>query len=195
MRLGVVVLVAACSSGSSDPPQAIDRPPPAPAERTPPPEPRANRGLPLEAPDPASATGVTASQGSATAHAAPAPSTPFATLTARWSNIRGTGACFYFSGPSGRDNQLVGDVTVERSGDRAILHIGGATFAGTYRDGELAVTRHSVHDYGGRWTVDETIRGRYLERLMRATYHYEECQDGDTCPGTCVLDARLVFAR
>lgn len=126
---------------------------------------------------------------------APTAPAPYAKLTPRWSSLRTRPSCFYFSGPNGRDTQLTGPVTVERDGERVALHIGDATFTGTYRRGELDVSRSTQHTFNGRWTVRETIRGRYRELLMQARYHYEECQDGDACPGRCTLDADLVFAR
>ena len=106
-----------------------------------------------------------------------------------------TVGCFYFSGPEGWDDRLTGDVTVERSGDNVRLLIGDEIFAGTFRDGELSVERHSIHDFDGPWTVTETIRGQYREGLMRAKYRYEECPVGDSCPGRCTIDANLVFLR
>ncbi len=106
-----------------------------------------------------------------------------------------TSGCFYFSGPEGRDERLTGDVTVERSGDNVRLYIGDEIFTGTFRDGELAVERHGIHDFDGPWTVTETIHGRYREGLMRAKYHYEEFPVGDPCPGRCMINANLVFLR
>jgi hypothetical protein len=118
-----------------------------------------------------------------------------ATLTARWSELATVNGCFYFSGPDGRDDRLTGPVQVDRTGEAVTLTIGTATFTGTYKLGELYAERHSRHDFGGAWTVTETIHGRYLEGVMRARYHYAECARDQPCPGHCAIDATLAFVR
>jgi len=174
----LLLLLAATAACSSKPDEPTREAPPASPNA-----PASSNAPDVPAPAPASP------------EATPTPEAPYATLTAQWSRLRTQPNCFYFSGPEGRDNRLVGPVTVERAGTAVTLHIGGATFTGTYERGELALTRRSRHDHGGAWTVVETIRGRYLEHIMRARYHYEECPVGGPCPSRCTLHADLTFVR
>jgi hypothetical protein len=203
MRFGVVVLLAACGSGSPDAPPA-ERHLPTPAERAAAPRSSAQQmsgsGAPAAAArpsDPAASSAPTGSSDPAGVLTAPAGSAAprFATLLPQWTSVQRDPSCFYFSGPDGRDDQLTGTVRVDRSGDTLTLHIGNTSFTGTYKDGEMFVERHSDHDYLGQWTVTETIHGRYLERQMRAKYHYAECAHDEPCPGHCTIDADLTFVR
>lgn len=116
----------------------------------------------------------------------------------RWVSVRDTPPCFYFSGPDGRDTKLVGEVIVDRVelGDGDIrLAIAGATFAGTYRDKELAVKRTSDHTFGGSWTATEEIKGKLIDNTFLGTYSYRECEHGNACPGHCTIDAEIRFER
>lgn len=179
MRFGAIIVVAACGSSNSDPARAIENKPPPPTEQKPP---TAAAQVPPAAAGYADPSGTN-------------PPPPLAKLRLEWSSIGTQPDCFYFSGPDGRDDHLVGDVTVDRNGSDVRLRIGDEIFTGTFRDNELAVERHSAHDFDGPWNVTETIRGRYREGLMRARYHYEECEIGQTCPGRCTIDAKLAFLR
>jgi len=176
VRFGAILLVAACGSSNSDPARTIENKPPPPAEQKPP-------------------TAVGQVPPAAAGNADPSAPPPLAKLRIDWSNIVTQSDCFYFSGPEGRDDHLEGDVTVDRNGSDVRLRIGDEIFTGTFRDNELAVQRQSSHDFGGPWNVTEIIRGRYREGLMRARYHYEECELGQACPGRCTIDAKLSFVR
>jgi hypothetical protein len=103
--------------------------------------------------------------------------------------------CFYFSGPDGRDNKLVGEASIVRDGDMLAIHIGKAVFRGTVNDSGFAVTRQSRHDYNGPWDVTERITGTSLQNPVRARYRYNECEVGTRCPGKCTIDAGMVFTR
>ncbi|CAN5837935.1 hypothetical protein BH11MYX3_BH11MYX3_47280 [soil metagenome] len=120
-------------------------------------------------------------------------------VTVHWSNVVRTDNCWFFSGPEGRDDQLVGDVrveTVEREGERIRVRIGTATFEGTYARGQLALGRSSDHDYNGAWSTTEVIRGQLTGRRLEARYRYEECEIATrTCPGRCTITGDLVFSR
>lgn len=103
-----------------------------------------------------------------------------------------TPSCFYFSGHKGRDIQLVGNATVSTSGTEVAIAFKQVTFRGTLTDGGFEVTRRGRHEFGGTWTVDEKIRGKFVDGGVIARYHYEECQDGDQqCPNQCTIDAEL----
>ena len=110
-----------------------------------------------------------------------------------------TDGCFFFSGPEGRDDQLVGDVkveTVEREGERIRVRIGTASFDGTYARGELVLSRTSQHDFNGPWSATETIRGRQTGNRLDARYAYTECERAaKECPGRCTISGDLVFSR
>ena len=171
MRLGVgVALLVACSSKSEDKPTPIAKRDVAPL-----PEPEKPRVDP------------------------PRPPAPSQARTVRWSNVTRTEGCFFFSGPDGRDDQLVGDVvveTVEREGASIKLRIGTATFDGTYESGELSLARKSKYDYNGPWQTTETIRGRLVDGVLAANYAYEECELAvNQCPGHCTVTGTLTFAR
>ncbi|MBA2544218.1 MAG: hypothetical protein H0V17_31530 [Deltaproteobacteria bacterium] len=114
-------------------------------------------------------------------------------LRVEWSNVKTTApGCFFFSGPKGRDIQLTGTATVERSGTEVAIVFSQATFRGELTDGGFVVTRRGTHDFDGPWTVKETIRGRFVDGAVLSRYHYEECQDGaDACPGECMIDGDL----
>lgn len=116
----------------------------------------------------------------------------------RWIEVRDTPPCFYFSGPEGRDDKLVGTVTIERAelGDGDIsIKINGVTFRGTFKDRELFVTRKSEHTHGGPWTATEEIRGKLVDNVLTGTYRYRECEHGTPCPGDCTIDADIRFER
>lgn len=118
----------------------------------------------------------------------------------RWSNVVRTSGCFFFSGPAGRDDQLVGDVvieTVERDGEQIRMRIGTATFAGTYANGTLQLKRTSKYDYGGPWTTTETIIGQAKDdQPLVARYTYHECEVASKkCPGQCTITGDLAFSK
>jgi hypothetical protein len=112
----------------------------------------------------------------------------------RWGKVTDVPACFYFSGPNGRDDKLAGETTVERNGHDVTLHIGSAAFVGTVNGPDVALKRATTHEFEGKWQVLETIRGTHHEGVLRAHYHYLECGHGD-CPGHCTLDADLTIDR
>jgi hypothetical protein len=139
-----------------------------------------------------------------TAPAVPAPLPPREPavrppVTVHWANVVRTDDCFFFSGPEGRDDQLVGDVkveTVEREGERIQVRIGTASFDGTYARGELVLSRTSQHDFNGPWSATETIRGRQTGNRLEARYAYTECELATkACPGRCTISGDLVFSR
>jgi hypothetical protein len=120
-------------------------------------------------------------------------------VTVRWQNVTRTDGCFFFSGPEGRDDQLVGDVrveTVEREGERLSLRIGTAVFEGTYARGVLELARTHSYEFEGAWQTTERIRGAMRGTLLSAQYTYEECKVSDKiCPGRCTVQGELVFSR
>jgi len=119
-------------------------------------------------------------------------------LKIRWLSVNETSTCFYFSGPRGRDDVLVGKVTFDRPelGDGAIaIKINNATFRGSYRDHKIVVRRSSQHDFGGPWNIDEVIQGEIVDGAFTGTYAYRECEQDGACPGTCQIDARIRFER
>lgn len=105
--------------------------------------------------------------------------------------------CFFFSGPDGRDDRLVGRVVFDRAeieNGAISLKIAGATFTGTYRDHELRVARQSTHEFSGAWKVTEELHGRVAAGVFRGEYHYEECEiAARSCPGSCTISARITF--
>jgi len=113
-------------------------------------------------------------------------------LVAHWTNVKTVEGCFYFSGPSGRDDRLVGEVVIERDDGKLRIRIANALFEGTYTRDEFVVARTSRHEFSGPWHVTETIRGKFAEGFT-GKYHYDECELGGTCPGRCTIDADLVF--
>lgn len=125
------------------------------------------------------------------------------TLTVHWDSVVAATDCFFFSGPEGRDDHLVGAVELDNAqaergseGDQISLRIGGATFAGTFRDLELHVTRHGVHQFHGDWSVDEQIDGRVRDGEFSGSYTYQECELAHgACPGRCTIAGRLRFTR
>jgi hypothetical protein len=117
-------------------------------------------------------------------------------MHATWSNVNTTReSCFYFSGPRGRDNQLVGDAVLERDGDKVTMRWGNATFTGTYRDTVLDLQRKSTHSFGDQWTTTEKIHAEYHAQdeggKLVGTYVYEECEQHQRCPGDCRIEADL----
>jgi hypothetical protein len=127
------------------------------------------------------------------------PPPPPPRVTVHWTNVVRTDGCFFFSGPEGRDDQLVGDVrveTVEREGEHIQLRIGTAVFDGTYAHGDLSVSRTSQHDFEGPWTASEWVRGHATDGRMDAHYAYEECEvNSHRCPGPCRITGDLTFSR
>jgi hypothetical protein len=105
--------------------------------------------------------------------------------------VTATDGCFFFSGPNGRDIQLTGFATVSQSGTEVAIHFAQTVFRGKLTDGGFEVTRRSEHDYSGKWTIDENIRGKFASGGVVARYRYNECQDGGACPGTCSIDGEL----
>ncbi len=102
-----------------------------------------------------------------------------------------TPSCFYFSGHRGRDIQLTGNATVTTSGTEVTIKFQQTVFRGTLTDGGFEVSRRGRHEFGSKWTVDEKIRGKFVGGGVVGRYHYEECADGDKCPGVCTIDAEI----
>jgi hypothetical protein len=127
------------------------------------------------------------------------PIAPAGPLHVRWLGIRATNGCFFFSGPDGRDDKLVGPVVVDRAesaNGQLTVKIATATFTGTYRDRVLLLSRHSTHEFNGAWKVTEEIHGKFLDGVLQGSYHYEECEAvAATCPGRCTIDADLAFEK
>jgi hypothetical protein len=125
----------------------------------------------------------------------PAPSNT-TTFKVAWEDVVTTNGCFFFSGPNGRDDQLVGTAVFQRNGSELKVTINNVVFRGTLRDDGFSVSRKSRHDYGGPWEVDETITGpRPVEGSIRATYRYTECEQGTKCPNICTIKGTIVFSR
>ncbi len=144
-------------------------------------------------------------RGSATRVEPPAGTVPRATPTTpgpyqiHWSNVEAVDNCFFFSGPDGRDDRLVGEVrveTVELEGSALRIRIGETVFEGTYVSGTIDLVRDSTHEFDGTWKTHETLRGRQIEGELRATYRYEECElaTGE-CPGRCTITADVTILR
>lgn len=127
------------------------------------------------------------------------PSAPTGPLRIEWTHIVSTPGCFFFSGPDGRDEQMVGEVkvaTAELEGTTFRVRVGTAVFEGTYSAGALDLVRDSEHDFDGPWKTHETLRGRQVDGELRATYRYEECKVGSTeCPEHCTISANATFRR
>lgn len=132
----------------------------------------------------------------------PAPAPPPkpvgpARVTARqivqWSHVETTSGCFFFSGPDGSDDRLVGDATIERNGQHIKLRIAGALFEGTYREGQLDLMRISSHTYDGPWLALERMHGVYAHGTMTAQYRYNECELAGECPGRCTITGDITF--
>jgi hypothetical protein len=131
----------------------------------------------------------------AEATTAPAEAPRTLALRATWSNIRATDPCWYFSGPAGRDTPLGAHVDVRVAGDHAWLRWGQASFEGTLGASTIDVFRIATHSYQGTWVVSERLRGRVKEQGIHATYTYEECQEGATCPGECRITADVLLVE
>jgi hypothetical protein len=112
-----------------------------------------------------------------------------------WENVKATEGCFFFSGPSGRDDRLVGEARIVRDGQLVAIHIAKVTFRGSLTDLGFVVTRQSRHEYDGPWDVSERISGTSFDSPIRARYRYSECEVGKACPGECTIDATIVFKR
>ncbi len=116
-----------------------------------------------------------------------------------WTKVDATRDCFFFSGPDGRDDKLVGEVHVEAidrgaEGARVSLRIGTALFNGSYIDGQLSVSRSSQHDFGGPWAVTEHVNGTLRDGRIHASYSYQECdRRTHACPGRCKINRTLEF--
>lgn len=133
----------------------------------------------------------------ASAAAQPKPGAP---LRVQWSDVKATEGCFFFSGPAGRDDRLVGSARITRDPSGVIVTIAKAEFRGVVRDQRLVATRTSKHDFGGAWIVTETLRGRYSDGAFVGSYSYEECEVGkqkgveaETCPDRCRIAATLAL--
>ena len=115
----------------------------------------------------------------------------------RWSNVAEQHAsCFYFSGPKGRDDLLIGRAVLTRTGDRVRLEIGNAAFVGAlFAQGEVRLRRTSTHDFGGDWVVDETIVGRYTDGVLVAHYVYDECEQRRRCEHDCIVTGIMTVSR
>jgi len=112
-----------------------------------------------------------------------------------WAAVSSTNGCFFFSGPDGRDDKLIGDARFSRDGDQLTLTIDKVVFRGRITNLDFVVTRRSRHDYDGPWNVDEKITGKLLEGRIDARYRYHECEVGTKCPGPCTIDGTIVFRR
>jgi hypothetical protein len=124
---------------------------------------------------------------------APAPARVTATQSIRWSQIEGSDNCFFFSGPDGTDDKLLGTATIVRDGTHVTMQIGNALFEGTYREGQLDLMRISTHTFGGPWLALERMHGTYARGTMVARYRYNECELADECPGRCTLTGIIAF--
>ena len=114
----------------------------------------------------------------------------------QWTQIVETNpGCFYFSGPTGRDNRLVGRARLERMATGVRLEVGGAQFDGTLANGEVRLRRESRHQFSGAWQAEETIVGRYTDGVLIAHYVYDECQLGRRCRHDCILTGTLRVSR
>ncbi len=126
----------------------------------------------------------------------PAPPQNTTTFKVAWQDVQATTGCFFFSGPNGRDDQLVGNAVFQRNGSELAVTINKVVFRGTIHKDGFTVTRRSSHDYSGPWVVDEVISGpRPAEGALRATYRYNECEKGTKCPNQCTIDGTIVFSR
>jgi hypothetical protein len=125
----------------------------------------------------------------------PTPQRKPAKLKVEWANVQTTDGCFFFSGPEGRDDRLVGHATVERAGSAITITIAKGEFRGVAKDGNVTVTRQSKHDFSGPWLVNEVITGKIVEGgAIVARYHYDECElSAAECPGRCIIDADLTL--
>ena len=105
---------------------------------------------------------------------------------------RTTDGCWFFSGPGalGRDDQLGATARWSREGARVKLRFAGAEFAGDVEGARVRLRRVSRHE---SWQVTETIEGELSGGCpsLHARYHYDECEDGGACPGTCHIDATV----
>jgi hypothetical protein len=127
------------------------------------------------------------------APAAPPPARAVARQSIRWSQVEGSDDCFYFSGPDGSDDQLIGTATIDRDGTRVKMQIGNAVFEGSYRENQLDLIRISTHVYGGPWLAFERMHGVYSRGTMVARYRYNECEVTKECPGRCTLTGILTL--
>lgn len=125
--------------------------------------------------------------------APPVPTRVTAHQTVHWGPLETTDGCFYFSGPDGSDDRLVGTAVIERDGTHVTMRLGGARFEGTYREGQLDLMRISPHSYGGPWLAVERIHGVYNRGAMKARYRYNECELAADCPGRCTLAGTITF--
>jgi hypothetical protein len=110
-----------------------------------------------------------------------------------WDHVATTADCFYFSGPEGRDDALVGTAVVERDDTRVKVTINTATFEGSYREGTLDLMRISSHEFDGPWLAFETLHGSVRGGVMTAHYRYTECEVARECPGRCALTGEVTF--
>lgn len=110
-----------------------------------------------------------------------------------WDHVTTAPDCFYFSGPEGRDDSLVGTAVIERNDTRVRVTINTATFEGSYREGTLDLMRVSPHEYDGAWLVLETLHGSVRDGAMTAHYRYTECDAAHECPGRCALSGDVTF--
>lgn len=109
-----------------------------------------------------------------------------------WGKVTSTDGCFFFSGPNGRDIQLTGYATISQVGSELTIQFDQTAFRGELTDGGFEVTRRSQHEFGGKWTIDEKIRGKLTPGGGAvARYKYNECQDGTACPGRCTIEGEL----
>jgi hypothetical protein len=126
----------------------------------------------------------------------PTPQQNTTTFKVSWQDVQATTGCFFFSGPNGRDDQLVGSAVFERNGSELTVTINKIAFRGTIGKDGFSVIRKSHHDYGGSWEVDESISGpRPAEGALRASYRYNECEKGTRCPNQCTINGTIVFSR
>jgi hypothetical protein len=127
---------------------------------------------------------------------------PSQSMRASWSRIRRSPGCWFFSGPGdlGRDDHLGSSAHWARNGERVELRFGSLSFTGTITGNRVIVRRESTHQSGSQWRVTETIQGSFTPPddsncAFVARYHYDECQQGGECPGSCHIDATIRFSR
>ena len=122
-------------------------------------------------------------------------------VAAQWGAPTRTPGCWFFSGPGelGRDDHLGARARWSRQGDAISRVFGSARFEGRLEGRRVRLTRASTHQAGSPWRVTETITGELRETNGCTTfvgrYHYDECEQGASCPGQCHIDADLRLTR
>lgn len=122
-------------------------------------------------------------------------------VAVRWGAPQTTPGCFFFSGPGelGRDDHLgeaarlvASDRDVRLAFDTGPELAGGAPLGRSTPD-VTVLGRASHHEFGGRWTVRESLTlTRVDEQTFRGTYHYDEIAPDSAVPGECHIDVAVV---